>query len=38
MHFPDNEEFMNLMTKAGLVAVKQKKLTSGVASIYTGVK
>ncbi len=38
MHFPDNEEFMSLMTQAGLTAVKQKKLTSGVASIYTGVK
>lgn len=38
MQFPDNEEFMNIMTKAGLKAVKQKKLTSGVASIYTGLK
>jgi len=38
MQFPDNEQFMELMMKAGLSSVKQKKLTWGVASIYTGVK
>jgi len=38
MQFPDNEEFMGLMSDAGLSSVRQKKLTRGVASIYTGLK
>lgn len=38
MQFPDNEKFMELMTEAGLQSVRQKKLTMGVASIYTGLK
>jgi len=38
MQFPDNEKFMNLMNQAGLSQVRQKRLTSGVASIYTGLK
>jgi demethylmenaquinone methyltransferase/2-methoxy-6-polyprenyl-1,4-benzoquinol methylase len=38
MQFPDNEQFIELMVKAGLSSVTQKKLTWGVASIYTGLK
>lgn len=36
MKFPDNENFMKLMRTAGFTDVSQKKLTGGVASIYTG--
>ncbi len=36
--FPDNEEFMVMMRKAGFLGVTQKKLTLGVASIYSGFK
>ena len=38
MKFPDNEEFIKLLNLAGFTGVKQKKLTFGVASIYTGFK
>lgn len=38
MQFPDNEKFMDLMNRAGLIQVRQHRLTSGVASIYTGLK
>jgi demethylmenaquinone methyltransferase / 2-methoxy-6-polyprenyl-1,4-benzoquinol methylase len=38
MQFPDNEQFVALMKEAGLISVRQKKLTLGVASIYTGLK
>jgi demethylmenaquinone methyltransferase/2-methoxy-6-polyprenyl-1,4-benzoquinol methylase len=38
MQFPDNEKFMELLREAGFAGVKQKKLTFGVASIYTGFK
>jgi demethylmenaquinone methyltransferase/2-methoxy-6-polyprenyl-1,4-benzoquinol methylase len=38
MQFPDNEKFIALLEKAGFTPVKQKKLTGGVASIYTGLK
>jgi demethylmenaquinone methyltransferase/2-methoxy-6-polyprenyl-1,4-benzoquinol methylase len=38
MKFPDNEEFMKLMIQSGLVGVAQKRLTGGIASIYTGIK
>lgn len=38
MQFPDNEQFIDLMIEAGFSGVKQKKLTFGVASIYTGLK
>jgi demethylmenaquinone methyltransferase/2-methoxy-6-polyprenyl-1,4-benzoquinol methylase len=38
MLFPDNEQLTGLMTKAGLTGVRQKKLTGGIASIYTGLK
>lgn len=38
MKFPDNQEFMNLMSLAGFTDIRQKKLSSGIASIYTGCK
>jgi demethylmenaquinone methyltransferase / 2-methoxy-6-polyprenyl-1,4-benzoquinol methylase len=38
MKFPDNEEFLKLLIKAGCSEVQQVKLTGGVASIYTGIK
>jgi demethylmenaquinone methyltransferase / 2-methoxy-6-polyprenyl-1,4-benzoquinol methylase len=38
MLFPDNEQFTGLMIKAGLAGVRQKKLSGGIASIYTGLK
>lgn len=36
--FPDNNEFLELLGKAGFSDTSQKKLTGGVASIYTGLK
>jgi demethylmenaquinone methyltransferase/2-methoxy-6-polyprenyl-1,4-benzoquinol methylase len=38
MQFPDNEQFIDLMNKAGLGSVRQTRLTGGIASIYTGLK
>jgi demethylmenaquinone methyltransferase/2-methoxy-6-polyprenyl-1,4-benzoquinol methylase len=38
LQFPDNEKFVDLVRKAGFTSVNQKKLTGGVASIYTGLK
>ena len=38
MSFPDNERFLHLLTSAGFRDVKQKRLTGGIASIYTGFK
>lgn len=38
MKFPDNEDFIALMTKAGFVDIRQKRVTGGIASIYTGTK
>jgi demethylmenaquinone methyltransferase/2-methoxy-6-polyprenyl-1,4-benzoquinol methylase len=38
MKFPDNEEFIKLLVKAGCMNTRQLKLTGGVASIYTGIK
>jgi demethylmenaquinone methyltransferase/2-methoxy-6-polyprenyl-1,4-benzoquinol methylase len=38
MKFPDNEEFLKLLAQAGFSQTHQKKLTGGVASIYTGIK
>lgn len=38
MKFPDNEAFMNIITRAGFINTKQVKLTGGIATIYTGVK
>ena len=36
--FPEGEGFLNLMKAAGLKERKQRKLTFGIASLYTGVK
>ncbi len=38
MKFPDNERFLELLRSAGFTNVKQKRLTGGIASIYTGIK
>jgi demethylmenaquinone methyltransferase/2-methoxy-6-polyprenyl-1,4-benzoquinol methylase len=38
MRFPDNEEFLRLLSQAGFSRTRQIKLTGGVASIYTGIK
>jgi demethylmenaquinone methyltransferase / 2-methoxy-6-polyprenyl-1,4-benzoquinol methylase len=37
MTFPENEEFLELLKKAGFSDVKQKRLSFGIASIYTGI-
>jgi demethylmenaquinone methyltransferase / 2-methoxy-6-polyprenyl-1,4-benzoquinol methylase len=37
MKFPDNEEFLKLLKQAGFTDTKQRKLTGGVASIYTAI-
>ena len=37
-NFPDNDEFLKLLTLAGFSDTRQVKLTGGVASIYTGIK
>ena len=34
--FPDNDDFLNIMSETGLKNVRQEKLTFGVASIYVG--
>ncbi|MFC0875079.1 bifunctional demethylmenaquinone methyltransferase/2-methoxy-6-polyprenyl-1,4-benzoquinol methylase UbiE [Saccharicrinis sp. FJH2] len=36
--FPEGEGFLNLMKNAGLKDRRQRKLTFGIASLYTGVK
>jgi demethylmenaquinone methyltransferase / 2-methoxy-6-polyprenyl-1,4-benzoquinol methylase len=38
MKFPDNEEFLKLLALAGFTGGRQKKLSGGIASIYTGFK
>jgi demethylmenaquinone methyltransferase/2-methoxy-6-polyprenyl-1,4-benzoquinol methylase len=38
MKFPDNEKFLALLENAGFVSVAQKKLSGGIASIYSGIK
>jgi len=38
IQFPDNADFLKLLTLAGFSNVRQIKLTAGVASIYTGFK
>lgn len=38
MKFPDNEDFIRLMSSAGFTGTGQMKLTFGIASIYTGMK
>ncbi len=36
--FPDNEDFLKMLSAAGFSDTGQIKLTGGVASIYTGIK
>jgi demethylmenaquinone methyltransferase / 2-methoxy-6-polyprenyl-1,4-benzoquinol methylase len=38
MKFPDNERFLALLSGAGFTGAMQKKLSGGIASIYTGIK
>jgi len=38
MQFPDSEQFVKLIESAGFSDISRKKLTGGVASIYTGIK
>jgi demethylmenaquinone methyltransferase / 2-methoxy-6-polyprenyl-1,4-benzoquinol methylase len=38
MKFPDNEAFLSILQKAGFSETVQKKLSGGIASIYTGRK
>lgn len=38
MKFPDNEDFLELLSKAGFSGTFQRKLSGGIASIYTGRK
>jgi demethylmenaquinone methyltransferase/2-methoxy-6-polyprenyl-1,4-benzoquinol methylase len=38
INFPDNEVFIRYLNKAGFREVRQKRLTFGVATIYTGIK
>jgi demethylmenaquinone methyltransferase / 2-methoxy-6-polyprenyl-1,4-benzoquinol methylase len=37
MKFPENKEFLELLLRAGFSEVKQKRLSLGIASIYTGI-
>jgi demethylmenaquinone methyltransferase/2-methoxy-6-polyprenyl-1,4-benzoquinol methylase len=36
MSFPDNEDFLELLQKAGFINTSQKKMTGGIASVYSG--
>ena len=36
--FPDNEDFLKMLSAAGFLETRQIKLTGGIASIYTGLK
>jgi demethylmenaquinone methyltransferase/2-methoxy-6-polyprenyl-1,4-benzoquinol methylase len=38
MSFPDNEKFLELLSAAGFRDVSQKRLSGGIASIYTGLR
>ena len=38
MNFPDNEVFVRYLNKAGFIDIRQKNLTFGVATIFTGIK
>lgn len=38
MKFPEGEDFLDLLRKAGFSTVKEERLTFGIATIYTGVK
>jgi demethylmenaquinone methyltransferase/2-methoxy-6-polyprenyl-1,4-benzoquinol methylase len=36
MSFPDNEKFLALLSSAGFIQVSQRRLSGGIASIYSG--
>ena len=36
--FPENEDFMNVMAQAGYKNISQKRLTFGIATLYSGTK
>jgi len=38
MNFPENGEFIGIMTSAGFSGISQTRMTGGIASIYTGVR
>jgi demethylmenaquinone methyltransferase/2-methoxy-6-polyprenyl-1,4-benzoquinol methylase len=38
MKFPDNEAFLSLLSDAGFSETRQRRLSGGIASIYTGKK
>ena len=38
MKFPDNEHFLGLLNEAGFREARQRKLSGGIASIYTAIK
>ncbi len=38
MNFPDDTEFMNILSKIGFSDIKQYRLTMGIATIYIGIK
>lgn len=38
MRFPDNEAFIALLSEAGFTGSVQKRLSGGIASIYSGIK
>ncbi len=38
MHFPDGEEFLDVLRKIGFSSVNQRSLTFGIATIYCGEK
>ena len=38
MKFPDNEDFISLLREAGFTGPGQKRLSGGIASIYSGIK
>ncbi|MEW5798304.1 MAG: bifunctional demethylmenaquinone methyltransferase/2-methoxy-6-polyprenyl-1,4-benzoquinol methylase UbiE [Bacteroidota bacterium] len=38
MKFPEGEEFLDRLQKAGFSGVKEERLTFGIATIYTGIK
>jgi len=38
LKFPDGERFLNRLSDAGFSQVKEKRLSFGIATIYTGIK
>ncbi len=38
VNFPDDKEFMSILSELGFSSVKQKRLTGGIATIYIGKK